>query len=340
MVEHTVTAEQLAKQQERRNKPSKLAHDFTQSITAVGHVQSRHDLFMAHLQSTFAQCNAEKQTGQPATFFVDTITCPLYQFDPSKPPGDFTAITTVGTSVADNPRYRDKFERYLLTMKHAAQFLKSREITPVGRIYFGDAGVINADKLKAQFGVTEDAELRAALSSNARSYEEYLMQTMSDFDLDGIEFHFANLTDIAPELLSLPMDLHASVDALDLMPTHVSNISVKDRLTSKGINEQNARAAVDEVLELTAKRTGTGNTDPHTYREVLGFMVGYGLAGKAIASHAHPGLFVSLDTPGNYRNDLYSSYFSMKGEGLPVFTPNTISEEERNTIFANRYGTT
>lgn len=335
-----LTDEDRAKQEMRRNSPSRIAQEFTTSLRMIGDVQARQDLFVGQVQSSIERCSAERAQGQEPVFYIDTITCPLYRFDPSKPVGDFSAITGVMDTLDEATRYRDKFDRYLATVAQTDKFLRTKGITTKGRVYFGDTGVINVQALKEQFGVNSDHELRLCLGQNASAYEFYLSRIREQIGLEDVELDFTHISEIAPVLKNVPMDLHESVESTRILPDRLDNISVKAALEAAGINSDIARAVVNEAEELVNKRiqdvlstTTARAMVKKTYQEVVGFLLGYGIAGKVLGEIVKPDVFVSLDLPKSYRNDLYYSYFEGKGRGLAIFTPDIIDQEKRDFLF-------
>lgn len=276
-------------------------------------------------------------------FYLDTITCPLYRFESSKDPGDFSAISGVYGSLDEATRYRDKFERYLVTIAHVSSYLANRGIVTKGRVYFGDAGVINALVLKEQFGVEKDEELRACLTQNAKAYESYLDSIRESLGIQNLEINFSSLSDEVPGLKVLPIDLYELVDEANIIPVVNDSVSVLRSLESHGVNSKVAREVIHVSEELIRKRlhssmrnlSSAGKITIQAYKETIGFLLGYGYAGRELARRATSDMLVSLDPPGNYRNNLYYSYFSQKGEGLAVFTPSLIDSTMGDLMFRN-----
>ena len=328
------------KQRERQNKPSKIAHELTVALKTVGSVQAREDLFVDQLKQSFERCGQERAAGQQPVFSIDTITCPLYVFDPTKPVGDFNAVTGVMESLDEATRYRDKFDRYLTTLAQAKEYLQTKGVNVKARVYFGDAGIINSQAIKNQFGAQSDQELRLCLGGNASTYEVYLQKMKKEFGLDDVDFSFANVTDVVPVLKDLPIDLHQSVETAGL-PSGTEVLSMEAKLMSVGVNSDVSRRVINEAEELVRKRGGIygqQETRRRIYKEVMGFLLAYGLAGKYIQEAVRPDIFVSLDPPGNYRNDLYYSYFTGKGQGMAIFTPHSVGNGKQIESFVARNG--
>ncbi|MDO8497653.1 MAG: hypothetical protein Q7S61_03850 [bacterium] len=313
-----------------------VAKDFTEVLRPVGDLHGRPGYFVGRVRRSLESYIQKESEGKNPAFCVDTITCPLYYFDPKRPEGDFSAITGVTDSLDKAPRYRNKFDRYLVTIERVNRFFRQIGIKTKGRIYFGDVGVINASTLKAQFGVDTDENLRSCLDQNAGSYESYLTEVQDSLGLRDVEFEFSHLSDILPSLKNVPIDLYESVDAMDVHPGENQDPDAFIlELMGAGINSRVAEIAVGQIMALIKKRSVVKEAQ----REVTGFLIGYGLAGQGLKELASPpDLMVSLDPPGNYRNGFYEAFSGQRSESLATFIPHTLETYIAPNININRWG--
>lgn len=311
--------------EERRNRPSKVAFELDKALRSNGSpLANTGTLFLGHLVGSIERLRQEALLGLTPTFYVDTITCPLYRLEGEGTDSEFGNIHGVSSRLESESRYEDKFQRFLATLATVKGFFSDKDIKVRGRAFFGDAGVINTAEIKAENSLDSDEEIRTFLRTQADEYTVYFKNNGGIFGLSEEDLEFHKLTDIAPDLARLPIDLNDIANALGINTRSIDPIDLQNR----GVAEDVVRSVMHQIL-LNANNYGAS---PYPMREILGFMVAYGVAGKAFAN-SDTGLFVSLDKPSDgrvsesYRHSMYFAFLQGKGMGLPLFIPSTHRKE-------------
>lgn len=329
-----LSKEDLKKREERRNKPSRIA---SLLLEALHPVEAPSTIYGGALQNISEAVARSQSDG--SNFCIDTIVCPLYSFGSGVGNfEDFSVISGLESSLESQPRYLAKFQRYLAALSNANTLLGHLEspISVKSRIYFGDAGILGVDAIKRKFGIETDEELREALSPTLELYRNYLGKQREQLGLENVQFQFGNITDIAPQLKQLPMSLYDIAEQFGIFqssyfsPREILNLGVDDKIV------RTAQNTAQVYTRGRRKELGYGghNIEKKTYQEVIGFMLGYGAAGKALVDQTpRTDLFIACDPPGNYRNDFYYTFLGKKGDGLAVFTPATIDQIREEGFF-------
>jgi hypothetical protein len=333
-VQRILSDEDLRKREERRNKPSRIASLLLEAMRPIEAPSTRYDGMLENVADAIARHQLDG-----SSFNIDTIVCPLYSFGNGVGAfEDFSVISGLESSLESQPRYLAKFQRYLAALSSANALLGHLEspIPVKSRIFFGDAGILGVDVIKGRLGIETDDELRQALSPTIELYKNYLGKQGARLGLGNVQFQFGNITDIAPQLKQLPMNLYdiagqSGISQLDYFsPREISKLGVDGKIVRTAQNTA-------QVYALGRKRErGYGiSIEKQTYQEVIGFMLGYGIAGKAMVEQSpRTDLFIACDPPGNYRNDFYYTFLGKKGEKLAVFTPGTIDQIREEGLFS------
>jgi len=335
---HFGLEERFRIQAERRNRPSKIVADLEKELNLSGNpLSNTGPLFTESLVNSIVRHKQSVKEGKIPTFFMDTITCPLYRLETTKQEdSEFAGIQDIYGNLEEAPRYREKFLRYLIVFTKVKDYLIKKEIAVRGRVYFGDAGIIHAKEIKNKYGLKNDDELRALLAKTDDEYSQCLEKHKVQLGLDSKDISFSKLSDVVPELLEIPLDLGEAADQLRVIVNGiVDTVALKER----GVSLDIVRTVHHEMQEVR-KRTGQNSIgEKASYREIVGFLLTYGLVGRAFTKKdIKPDIFISLDkpadgqTPENYRHSMYFAFLPKKGSQLPVFIPKSLQSMQLEGI--------
>ncbi len=281
---------------------------------------------MQQLVSSIERCQKEQSEGITPTFYVDTIVCPLYDLDSNREGSEFAGIVGIKSDINkldQVERYKNKFIRYLKTLQVVNEYLSTRGIVTKGRIYFGDAGVINAQMIKSQLNLSTDTQLRNYLRKQNNLYRTYFLDHKHEFNLSNVKLEFSNITELNDKLSSTELDLYESAEKLNIVNN--SGINLKN-LSDLNINNDIIRLIDHHANQIKTKFRRGSSAERKSYLELIGFMLNYGLAGKGLANlSSKSDILISLDpsgTPENYRHGMYFSFLEGKGKNLAMFIPN------------------
>lgn len=321
--------ERIRIQEERKNKPSKIVAELQKELHLFGNpLSNTGPLFTENLVNSVARSQQSIKGGKIPTLFMDTITCPLYRLEStSQEDSEFAGIHGIYENLENSTRYQEKFLRYLITFAKAKNYFIGKGIILRGRVYFGDAGIIHAKEIKDKYGLQHDYELRQMLMKTGEDYHQYFKTYRGQFGLDIEDITFNKLSNVVPELLRIPLDLGEAADSLGVINGTIDTFELQKR----GISSDVIGVVRHEIKEVGRRVRPYSIAEKESYREIVGFLLTYGFAGKAFAKQeVRPDIFVSLDKPAegqtaeSYRHSMYFAFLPKKGSELPVFIPKSL----------------